>query len=68
MQGALYDLWLMTDSLDTVEGDLKSVLALFCDSVEPRVRAAAVTLRWQVADLPKLAEELGPSAALAIMR
>ncbi|MCC5862628.1 MAG: hypothetical protein JJT93_12055 [Gammaproteobacteria bacterium] len=67
VQGALHDLRLMIDSLDPVEGDLNAVLAMFRDRIEPRLRAAGVTLRWRVADLPQLAE-LGPSAVLSILR
>ncbi len=67
IQGALHDLRLMIDSLDPVEGDLNAVLAMFRDRIEPRLRAAGVSLRWQVADLPQLAG-LGPSAVLSILR
>jgi signal transduction histidine kinase len=67
VQGALNDLRLMIDSLDPVEGDLNAVLAMFRDRIEPRLRAAGVTLRWQVGDLPQLAG-LGPSAVLSILR
>lgn len=67
IQGALHDLRLMIDSLDPVEGDLNAVLAMFRDRIEPRLRAAGVALRWQVADLPQLSD-LGPSAVLSILR
>lgn len=64
---ALDDMRLMIDSLEPVDDDLNAVLAMFHDRLAPRLRAAGVTLHWQVDLLPQVGG-LTPARVLHLLR
>ncbi len=67
LSGALTDMRLMIDSLESVGDDLNAVLAMFRDRAQPLLSAAGIGLTWRVEDLPPVAH-LGPSSVLSILR
>ena len=67
LQVALADLRLMIDSMDSAAEDLSAVLANLRSRLEPQLEKAGIRSRWQLGDLPSLAD-FGPEAALQIMR
>jgi two-component system sensor histidine kinase UhpB len=48
LQAALDDLYLVIDSLDTVEGSLENVLGAYRARVAPKCEAAGIALDWQI--------------------
>jgi nitrate/nitrite-specific signal transduction histidine kinase len=64
---AIHDLRLMIDSLDPTEGDLRAVLGMFRDRLEPRLAAAGLRFEWRVQDVLPLSE-LGAQRVLQILR
>jgi signal transduction histidine kinase len=67
IRAALEDMRLVVDSLDPVEGDLVSLLAMIRTRLEPRLERHGVRFDWQVTNLPPLGE-LGPERALHVLR
>ncbi len=67
LSGALTDMRLMIDSLESIDDDLNAVLAMFRDRAQPLLSAAGIGLTWRVEDLPPVAG-LGPSSVLSILR
>jgi signal transduction histidine kinase len=61
------DLRLAIDSLEPAEGDLAPVLGGLRYRLEPRLKAAGITLDWQMHDLPTLAC-LTPRNVLHVLR
>jgi two-component system sensor histidine kinase UhpB len=48
LQAALDDLYLVIDSLDTVEGSLENVLGAYRARIAPKCEAAGIALDWQI--------------------
>jgi signal transduction histidine kinase len=67
VRDALDDMRLMIDSLEPVDDDLNAVLAMFHDRLAPRLRAAGVTLHWDVELLPQV-RGLTPARVLHVLR
>jgi signal transduction histidine kinase len=67
LKGCIDDLKLAIDSMESVEADLLLLLATLRFRLAPRLRAAGVTLKWEVTDLPKL-DWLDAQNALHILR
>jgi signal transduction histidine kinase len=67
VRDALDDMRLMVDSLEPVDDDLNAVLAMFRDRLAPRLRAAGVTLHWDVELLPAV-HGLTPARVLHVLR
>ncbi len=61
------DLRLAIDSLEPADGDLAPVLGGLRYRLEPRLKAAGITLDWQVRDLPALSC-LTPQNVLHVLR
>jgi signal transduction histidine kinase len=61
------DLRLMIDSLETVDGDLLTVLGNLRYRMTHRLARQGLTLRWEVSDLPPIAG-LTPTGILQILR
>lgn len=64
---ALIDLRLVIDSLDVEASDLATALGMLRMRLESKLKAAGVTLKWVIDDLPELAG-FGPGRALQVMR
>jgi signal transduction histidine kinase len=67
LRAALDDLRLMIDSMEEVDGDVVTVLAMLRDRLEPRLRQAGVEIDWRMGDLPPL-DNLGPQKSLQMLR
>ena len=67
LRGALSDMRLMIDSLDSAGGDLLTMLGMFRERVTPQLHNAGLTFDWQVKLVPDI-PEFGPEKALQIMR
>ena len=67
LQTALDDLYLVVDSLDIVEGSLDMALGAFRTRIEPKCKAAGVTLHWSVDDSHGRAST-SPTVTLQICR
>ena len=67
LRRALDDLRLMIDSMEDVEGDLLSLLAMLRDRIEPRLKSTGIRLVWKARNIPPL-ENLSPEKALHILR
>jgi signal transduction histidine kinase len=67
VEGAINDLRLLIDSLDSVGDSLDVALAMFRERLEPRLAAAGVTLDW-INRLDEPPRSLGPGAVLAVYR
>jgi len=67
VRDALDDMRLMVDSLEPVDDDLNAVLAMLHDRLAPRMKAAGVTLHWDVDLLPPVAG-LTPTRVLHVLR
>ena len=67
IHAALDDMRLVVDSLEPVEGDLLSVLAMVRGRLEPRLARHGIRFDWQVSDLPPL-PAFGPERALQVLR
>lgn len=65
--GALQELRLAVDSLDTPPGDLNMALGTVRHRLRDALEASGVELDWQVAELPQLAQ-LTPSRILQLQR
>lgn len=66
-RAALVDMRLIIGSLEDYGGNLTIALAAWRERAEPQLRAAGITLRWDVDRLPRL-PWLGPSQVLDILR
>jgi len=66
LQSALDDIRLMIDSLDPVDEDIVTVLAMFRSRIEPRLRYSGISIRWQVQDVPAITG-FGPEKVLQLM-
>jgi two-component system, NarL family, sensor histidine kinase UhpB len=67
LQSALDDLYLVVDSLDTVEGSLETALGTFRARVEPKCTAAGVSLIWNMGNVNH-AKVSSPTTVLQICR
>ncbi len=67
LHGALDDLRVMIDSLDPVEDDLNSVLAMYRSRIQPRLERSNIMMRWHVSDIPRVSG-LGPEKVLQVLR
>jgi signal transduction histidine kinase len=67
LKGCIDDLKLTIDSMEPVEADLLLLLATLRFRLGPRFKAAGISLKWEVQNLPKL-EWLSPRNALHILR
>ena len=67
LQHCIDDLKLAIDSLSPADADLLALLAALRFRLAPRLKAAGITLRWSVQDLPPL-PWLDPQAALHVLR
>lgn len=67
LQGALTDLRLMIDSLDTDSDDLNLLLGALRERMEPILRSAGFESNWQIAELPR-SKNITPHRALQILR
>lgn len=66
LQNALDDIRLMIDSLDPVDEDIVSVLAMFRSRIEPRLKYSGIRIHWKVQDVPAIAG-FGPEKVLQLM-
>lgn len=66
-RAALADMRLIIASLEDYGGDLTLALGSWRERAGPRLRAAGLTLVWQIHDVPSLAW-LGPAQTLDILR
>jgi signal transduction histidine kinase len=64
---ALDDMRVAVDSLQGAEGDLTTVLAMLRHRLEPRLRAAGLSLSWEMGDLPGT-DDLSPQSVLHVQR
>ena len=67
VRGALDDLRMMIDSLDSFEGDIPVVLGMFRSRLEPRLKSQGVKFEWGVTDVP-MVPRFGPHEVLQILR
>ena len=67
LKNCIDDLKLTIDSLEPVEADLLLLLATLRFRLGPRLKAAGISLQWDVTDVPKL-DWLDPRNALHILR
>lgn len=67
LQAALDDLYLVIDSLDTVEGSLENVLGAYRARIAPRCEAAGIALDWQI-DSPPSERRSPPTTMLQLCR
>jgi two-component system, NarL family, sensor histidine kinase UhpB len=67
LQAAIDDLYLVIDSLDTVEGSLETALGTFRNRIEPKCRAAGIAVDWSVEHIGET-PSIGPAAILQIYR
>ena len=67
LRGCIDDVRLTIDAMEPVEADLALLLGTLHGRVADHLQHAGVTLRWQVADLPRL-DWLDPRCALHILR
>ncbi len=67
LQAAIDDLYLVIDSLDTVEGSLETALGTFRNRIEPKCRAAGISVDWSVEHIGET-PSIGPAAILQIYR
>ncbi|TNF35267.1 MAG: hypothetical protein EP315_06155 [Gammaproteobacteria bacterium] len=66
LQNALDDIRLMIDSLDPVDGDVVSVLAMLRSRLEPRLQYSGIRVVWKVEDVPAI-PDFGPEKVLQVM-
>jgi signal transduction histidine kinase len=66
VRGALDDLRLMIDSLDPVEGDLLTALAMLRSRMQPRLEAGGLRVQWRVAEVPAIADFGAPKVLQAL--
>ncbi|MBQ0957421.1 histidine kinase [Ideonella sp. 4Y11] len=64
---ALDDMRVAVDSLQGAEGDLTTVLAMLRHRLEPRLKAAGLSLAWEMGDLPET-DGLSPQSVLHVQR
>ena len=67
LQAALDDLYLVIDSLDTVEGNLEHVLGAYRARIAPKCEAAGVELEWNV-EAPGAGAASTPTTMLQLCR
>lgn len=67
LKGCIDDLKLTIDSMEPVEADLLLLLATLRFRLGPRFKAAGISLKWEVQNLPKL-DWLSPRNALHVLR
>lgn len=67
LQMALDDLRMMIHSMEEVEGDVLTVLAMLRQRMEPRLNKAGITIQWCVEEIPRLSD-LGPDKSLQLLR
>lgn len=67
LQAALDDLYLVIDSLDTVEGSLENVLGAYRARIAPKCEAAGIVLDWQI-DGPQTERLSAPTTMLQLCR
>ncbi|MBV7430214.1 MULTISPECIES: 7TM diverse intracellular signaling domain-containing protein [unclassified Acidovorax] len=67
LKDCIDDLKLAIDSLDPADADLLALLAAVRFRLAPRLKAAGITLAWNVQDLPPL-PWLDPQSALHVLR
>jgi signal transduction histidine kinase len=67
LRACLDELRLMVDSLEPAHGNLASVLGSLRPRISRRLALAGVDIRWQVDDLPPIAD-LGPRQVLDVAR
>ncbi len=67
LHAALDDLRIMIDSLDPVEDDLTSVLAMYRARIQPRLEKSNISVNWNVTDIPRI-PGLGPEKVLQVLR
>ncbi|HEY9051347.1 MAG TPA: ATP-binding protein [Gammaproteobacteria bacterium] len=66
LQSALDDIRLMIDSLDPVDEDVVSVLAMLRSRLESRLHYSGIKVKWMVQDVPVI-PGLGPEKVLQLM-
>jgi signal transduction histidine kinase len=66
LQNALDDIRLMIDSLDPVDEDVVSVLAMLRSRLEPRLNYSGIRVDWKVRDVPAI-PGFGPEKVLQLM-
>lgn len=54
LHNALNDIRLMIDSLDPVDEDIVTVLAMFRSRIEPRLKHSGIHIQWKVQDIPTI--------------
>lgn len=67
IETTLDDLRIMIDSLSPQEQDIASLLGAMRVRIEPQLESGDLKLRWQVGELPVIAD-FGPHKALQVMR
>lgn len=67
LQMALDDLRMMINSMEDVEGDVLTVLAMLRQRLEPRLNKAGISIQWRVEEIPRLSD-LGPDKSLQLLR
>lgn len=67
LHDALDDLRIMIDSLDPVEEDLTTVLAMYRSRIQPRLERSHIAMRWHVTDIPRI-PGLGPEKVVQVLR
>lgn len=67
LRAAIDDLRVMIDSLDPVEDDLTTVLAMYRARIQPRLEQSNISVNWNVTDVPKI-PGLGPEKVLQVLR
>lgn len=66
LRHALDDIRLMIDSLDPVDGDVVTVLAMLRSRMEQRLQYSGIKVQWNIQDVPGL-PWLGPEKVLQLM-
>jgi len=67
IEATLDDLRIMIDSLSPQDNDIPSLLGAMRMRIEPQLAPSGLKLRWQVSELPAIAD-FGPHKALQVMR
>ena len=67
LRAALDDLRIMIDSLDPVEDDLTTVLAMYRSRIQPQLEQSNIKVNWNITDIPKI-PDLGPEKVLQVLR
>jgi signal transduction histidine kinase len=67
LRAALEDMRLVIHSLDAADTDIPTLLGMLRGRLAPQLERAGIRVRWQVEDVPALAD-FGPEAALHLMR